>query len=70
MRVVHDTFVGPGVDFAFLGREIRQTVNAREGTVEAFGVTCLTDSTGEGVWGAVVNSQIQPTAARCWEIYE
>jgi hypothetical protein len=45
-------------------------VNTREGTVEAFGVTCLTDSTGEGVWGAVVNTGIKPAAARCWEIYE
>jgi len=71
MRMVRDTFVGPtGVDFAFLGREIRQTVNTREGTVEALGVTCLTDSTGEGVWGAVVNTGIKPAAARCWEIYE
>ena len=70
MRMVRDTFAGPGVDFAFLGQEIPQVVNTRTGTVEAFGVTCLTDSTGEGVWGAVVNSRIQPTAARCWEIYE
>jgi hypothetical protein len=38
--------------------------------VEAFEVTCLTDSTGEGVWGAVVDTGVKPTAARCWEIYE
>jgi hypothetical protein len=71
MRMVRDTFVGPtGVDFAFLGREIRQTVNTSAGTVEAFEVTCLTDSTGEGVWGAVVDTGVKPAAARCWEIYE
>jgi len=71
MRMVRDTFVGPtGVDFAFLGQEIPQVVNTRTGTVEAFGVTCLTDSTGEGVSGAVVDPGVEPAAARCWEIYE
>jgi hypothetical protein len=70
MRMVCDTCAGPGVDFAFLGQEIPQVVNTRTGTVEAFGVTCLTDSTGEGVWGAVVDSGIEPAAARYWEIYE
>jgi alpha-tubulin suppressor-like RCC1 family protein len=70
MRVVRGICAGPSVDFAFLDRGVRQTVNTAAGTVEAFGVTGLTDATGEGVWGAVVNSQIQPTAARCWEIYE
>ena len=70
MRMACDTFAGPGVDFAFLGREIRQTVNTRTGTVEAFGVTCLTDSTGEGVWGAVVDSGVKPARAEDWVLYE
>jgi hypothetical protein len=70
MRMVCDTCAGPGVDFAFLGREIRQTVNTRTGTVEAFGVTCLTDSTGEGVWGAVVDSGVKPARAEDWVLYE
>jgi len=69
MRVVRDALAGPGADFAFIPI-IGQTVDPVARTVEAQGITNLTDSTGEGVWGAVIHPNLGRTSADCWEIYE
>jgi hypothetical protein len=59
MRVARDQCAGPGVDFALAGG-VSQTVDLTSRTVEALGVTNLTDSTGEGLWGAVIDSSLVP----------
>jgi len=59
MRVARDQCAGPGVDFALAGG-VSQTVDLTSRTVEALGVTNLTDSTGEGLWGAVIDPSLAP----------
>jgi len=59
MRVARDQCAGPGVDFALVSG-VNQTVDLTSRTVEAFGVVNLTDSTGEGIWGAVIDPSLAP----------
>jgi hypothetical protein len=53
MRLTRDTLSGAGVNFAtYTGG---QTPNLGNSTVEALGITGLTDSSGIGIWGAVAD---------------
>jgi chitin-binding protein len=47
------------VEFALAGG-VSQTMDLTSRTVEALGVTNLTDSSGEGVWGAVIDPSPAP----------
>jgi VCBS repeat protein len=58
MRIVRDTQVGFGVDFQQLPGS--QTVNQSLGTVSATSVSGLTNSTGVGIWGVVVDPIVIP----------
>jgi hypothetical protein len=55
LRLVWDTLDGPCVDFQFVDRPVTIAPTPGGGTVEAQSVPNLTGTSGEGVWGVVLD---------------